>query len=557
MDTFYVVMSGFMTVTSGQEGLDDQVIEKGGYFGENSITKKSSSTTSTASIVGLEKGWCFGIDALTFEKVLGSYNRIMTRAKDKAILKKVRLIKDSNLEESLLNSLTEAIVSKFFEKGSVIQEHDEIADAALYIVREGAVTIGGNRVIEAGESFGADQLAADVKKLADPKGKVMAKFTAVANEDTRVGVLTLAECRLIMDTSNDFKVAGDALGGRVKKDHRAIMKRRSIGMSMGPMGGHSNNMGDELSQDFANERAAIREFYKGFKTPIEELPREKLLGEGQFGQVWQVSLKDGEINEKFALKIQDLSDALENESLENIYREMQIIKKLQHPFIVDLIDSKETDEESFMLMTLCTGGELWSVLHYKDDGGKWHAGVKEESARFYALIIADTLAYMHRKNVLFRDLKPENVLLDAVGYPNIIDFGFAKETTEKTYTLCGTPNYMSPEIILISGHHVGADHWAFGIMVYEMISGEHPFYYEGLSNAELFDLVTKTEAFPCEKASKECQELLNGLLEKDPTQRLGVLAGKERDILKHAWFIGMDLNKLRKREVQAPWIPPA
>jgi len=314
---------------------------------------------------------------------------------------------------------------------------------------------------------------------------------------------------------------------------------------------------EKLSKGFVIERAAVLEFYQNCEKPIDELPRESVLGEGQFGQVWLTSLKDGEMQANFALKVQDLTDAYKNESLENIYWEVKILKDLRHPFIVDLIDSKETDKESLMLMTLYTGGDLWGILHRKGADGKLQSlCLKEDEAKFYSLIIADTLVYIHSKNVLFRDLKPENVLLDAFGYPNIIDFGFAKVTTENTFTLIGTPNYMAPEIILTSGHHAGADHWALGIMIYEMISGGHPFYYEGVSDAELFDLVTKTEAFPCEKASKEVQAILDGLLEKDPTKRLGVLAGKERDILSHIWFEGLDLGKLRKREVKAPWVPP-
>eukprot|EP00526_Cylindrotheca_closterium_P002102 CAMPEP_0113633424 /NCGR_PEP_ID=MMETSP0017_2-20120614/17394_1 /TAXON_ID=2856 /ORGANISM="Cylindrotheca closterium" /LENGTH=1118 /DNA_ID=CAMNT_0000544061 /DNA_START=140 /DNA_END=3499 /DNA_ORIENTATION=+ /assembly_acc=CAM_ASM_000147 len=558
--TFYVVMSGAMTVTTGDNEDSERVLKKGGHFGVEALTKESS--TPMANLVGQKDGWCFGIDTVTFEKVLGKYSVLITKSKDKAILQQVKLIKDAKLEDSVLNSLAEAIVPKFFEAGSVIQEIQEICDAALYIVRKGCVA-ADSKIIKAGEFFGADQLLADVRGLADPKGKMMAKFTAMCSEDVLCGVLTLAECRLLIDTAggpslrlslNTGAGGGDALGGRKRMDHRAIMKRRSIGMSMGVTG--SGNVQDDFSQDFVNERLAIREFYKGFKMEVDQLPREKVLGEGQFGQVWLVTLKDGELKEDFALKIQDLGDAYQNESLENIYREMKVIKQLHHPFIVDLLDSKETDTASYMLMTLCTGGELWSVVHRKGDDGKWQSGLKEEDAKFYSIIIADTLAYMHRKNVLFRDLKPENVLLDATGYPNIIDFGFAKITTEKTFTLCGTPNYMAPEIILISGHHVGADHWALGIVIYELISGEHPFYYEGLNNAELFDLVTKTEAFPCEKASKEAQSLMSGLLEKDPTQRLGVLAGKERDILRHDWFKSLDLVKVRKREMRAPWIPP-
>lgn len=90
---------------------------------------------------------------------------------------------------------------------------------------------------------------------------------------------------------------------------------------------------------------------------------------------------------------------------------------------------------------------------------QWISGVPEDHARFYSLVIADTVAYMHHKHVIFRDLKPENILIDKDGYPNIIDFGFAKVVHHKTFTFCGTPQYVAPEIILSQGHSAGVDHW--------------------------------------------------------------------------------------------------
>eukprot|EP00980_Cylindrotheca_fusiformis_P017208 scaffold5297_cov104-Cylindrotheca_fusiformis.AAC.1 len=537
---FYVVMSGSMKVT----GLEDtdaqqeaQLLIKGDYFGEQALISNAS---PSANLIGVKKGYCFCIDTETFDKVLGNFSRVTTRSKDKALLSQVKLMKDAEFEDSLLKTLADVIVDEEYKAKEKIQEKGKLTVAALYLVREGSVTVSTKdfkQVIKAGQYFGADQLLADSRGEADRLGQMVSHYTAICDKDTVCGVLTLMECRLCMDTSTAFKPKT----GEIPYDPREFLTiRRSEHRRVASF--------DDLSMDFMNERKRIRDFYKSLNTPIDLLPRDKILGEGQFGQVWKVTIGPENHRRDFALKIQDLSEAFHSDCLENIYREMKIISSLQHPFIVDLIDSKETDTDSYMLMTLCTGGELWNVIHKVHDDGSWESGVKEEDAKFYSLIVADTVAYMHRKNVLFRDLKPENVLIDADGYPNIIDFGFAKITTEKTFTLCGTPNYMAPEIILVSGHSVGADHWALGIMIYEMISGEHPFYYEGLDNSALFEVITKAEPYPCERASYEAKNLISGLLEKDPTQRLGVLAGKERDILKHKWFDDLDLNKLRNKQ---------
>jgi len=243
---------------------------------------------------------------------------------------------------------------------------------------------------------------------------------------------------------------------------------------------------------------------------------------------------------------------------DTIKREIDVISSLEHPFIVDLVSHHETEYESLMLMTIVKGGELWNVIHKEDSDGNWMSGIAERDAKFYSLVIADTIAYMHHKDILFRDLKPENVLIDSEGYPNIIDFGFAKfvKNGDKTYTFCGTPNFVAPEIVLSKGHSVGVDHWALGVMIYEMIAGENPFYYDGVDNGTLFEIIAKEEPFPCEKASKDAMDLINGLLEKDPTQRIGVLAGREADILQHKWFDEFDLDLLRGKVSDAPWIPP-
>ena len=309
-------------------------------------------------------------------------------------------------------------------------------------------------------------------------------------------------------------------------------------------------------------RAAIQEAVQS-KVGLNDLEKISLLGGGQFGEVWlvQATILDEEMH-RFALKSQYREDEMRGESTEDtIRREIDVLKQLQHPFICNLIHEYEDQEHIHILLGLVSGGELWDLVHQEDEDGNWSSGLSsEEDAKFYSLVIADTLAFMHSKRYIYRDLKPENVMIDADGYPILVDFGFAKQLpTErsKTFTFCGTPNYVSPEIIKNCGHNAGADHWALGCLVYEFLSGQNPFYYDGMDTTELFRTICDDMYYGMDdgQASSDALELIDLLLTKDPAQRIGMLRDGSRDILEHQWFDGIDIVKLRQKQLPAPWIP--
>ena len=308
------------------------------------------------------------------------------------------------------------------------------------------------------------------------------------------------------------------------------------------------------------------EIKKALKSKTQDdLERIKVLGEGQFGEVWLVETEFPGVvapaikgKHQFALKIQQTYDDQREEGAEeDIRAEIEVMGKLSHPFISTLFTYWESEGSIDMLLGLMPGGELWDVIHKEDpETGEWYSGLPESHARFYAMVIADTLGYMHAQKFIFRDLKPENVLIDKDGYPIIIDFGFCKKVEDKTYTFCGTPNYVAPEIIRNAGHNAGVDWWAFGIVVYEMVSGENPFYYDGLDDVSLFNVICDEEGEPLKDCfSRHVRKLVSKLLVKDPTKRLGMLKGRAQDILDHEWFHGINLKKLRAKKIKAPWIP--
>jgi len=162
---------------------------------------------------------------------------------------------------------------------------------------------------------------------------------------------------------------------------------------------------------------------------------------------------------------------------------------------------------------------------------------------------------MHRRGFVYRDLKPENVLIDDTGYCVIIDFGFAKYVPTKTFTLCGTPLYLPPEVILNRGHNQSADHWSLGVLIFEMLTGDTPFYKEGMEQMDLFRAIVKGRYQPPANISEEAGSVIKGFLSRDPAQRLGSLAGGEDDIPEHPWFKAIDFQELQLKKITPPKVP--
>jgi len=289
------------------------------------------------------------------------------------------------------------------------------------------------------------------------------------------------------------------------------------------------------------------------------LDKHRLLGEGEFGEVWLVSanvLKQDK-PQKFAMKTQLKVDQNRGiDASDSIFREIDMMKELRHSQIVDLVTTFVEDNNVHMLLRLLPYGELWDRIHVEDEQGNWNSGLPEDHAKFYAMSIADTLDFIHSRKIVYRDLKPENVLIDGDGYPVIVDLGFTKYCPDKTHTFVGTPNYVAPEIITNAGHNRSVDLWALGVTIYEMITGENPFFYDGMDQTTLYHTICCAKYYPLsEDKGEDLKDFMDKILKKDPVKRLGMLAGGMKDIFNHKWFGGMDLKEIQTKKPQAPWLP--
>jgi protein kinase A len=292
----------------------------------------------------------------------------------------------------------------------------------------------------------------------------------------------------------------------------------------------------------------------------ETLERRLLLGEGSFGQVWLC--RDPAKDAPYALKIQYKRELIDQHQAGGVIRETRVMQKMHHPFVMGLFQAQQDAQCLYMVMGVVQGGELQQQMRNEDRGN-----LSEPSAKFYAACILEGLSYMHRRNFIYRDLKGENVLLDKDGYCVIIDLGFAKHVPDKTFTFCGTPIYIAPEILLSKGHDKSADIWSFGVMIYEMLFGTNPFFdYDDptINQTVLFKRIVKADFQRPRKqlsldaydtTSAAAKDLIRSLLVVKPNQRLGCMGKGDISIRNHPWFSDIDFGKLYRKEIEAPWVP--
>jgi serine/threonine protein kinase len=250
------------------------------------------------------------------------------------------------------------------------------------------------------------------------------------------------------------------------------------------------------------------------------------------------------VQNHFALKVLKKTDIIRLRQVEHVNAERSILHRISHPFVVDLFATFQDSLNVYMLMSYIPGGELFTHLRRAQR-------FTPDVTRFYLATIVLALRYLHSHNVIYRDLKPENLLLDSRGYLKLTDFGFAKVVDDRTWTLCGTPEYLAPEIIQSDGHGKAADWWACGILCYEMLVGYPPFFDE--SPYGIYEKILRGQIHWPRTMDRLSKDLIRAFLNPDRTQRLGNMIGGPQDVLDHPWFRGVDWGALERREIQVIW----
>ena len=269
------------------------------------------------------------------------------------------------------------------------------------------------------------------------------------------------------------------------------------------------------------------------------------IGVGSYGRVRLCRNK--KTNKVFAVKMLKKSEIIRMKQVDHVFSEYTILASIFHPFIVELKGVNFTDPSYlYFILEYIPGGEMFTLLRDKNS-------FPANQAKFYAAHIVTIFDYLHPKNIIYRDLKPENILIQPSGFLKLTDFGFAKYITGQTYTLCGTPEYLAPEIIANKGHGKPVDWWTLGVLLYEMMVGIDPF--NDPDPMMVYQKIIKGKIKFPKNIDKDGKSLIKHLLVGDVSKRYGCLKRGVKDIIQHKFFENFDWNGLLFRTMRPPYVP--
>lgn len=279
------------------------------------------------------------------------------------------------------------------------------------------------------------------------------------------------------------------------------------------------------------------------KLSMDHFCTMSVIGKGSYAKVLLVRKND--TKQLYAMKVLKKENVEKKNQEKHIQVERLILSELDHPFIIKFKGSFQNEKKLFFILEYCPGGELFNLLAKK-------RRFSEDQTRFYAAQIVLALEHLHSKNMVYRDLKPENVLIDEKGYIRITDFGLSRTNVTEgngAKSICGTPEYLAPEIVMRMEYGQAVDWWTLGSIIYEMLAGAPPFYCD--NRQELFERIKFDSPKYPSSLDTNAKSLIDGLLKKDHTRRLGTV-GKVRD---HPWFEDVNWEALYQKKYEAPFVP--
>ncbi|XP_065088354.1 cGMP-dependent protein kinase 1 [Ochlerotatus camptorhynchus] len=477
---------------------------RGVVFGELAILYKAKRFASIR-VTTEAKVWM--LERKVFQKIMMKSGR-KEREENVKFLSTVSILKDLEIQKLL--KISDLLKREFYATGSTIIQQGDPGDK-FYIIRGGSVNViktdrhGVDKLVgtlQRGAYFGEQALLHEDRRLAsiiaNPPGTECLTLNRIAFNEFLGGLEQLREIKL----SDDLPRVSGAKNTASEYDHIQLHDLTYIGT----------------------------------------------LGIGGFGRVELVQYQK---QKTFALKYLKKIEMVRQQQQEHAYSEKDIMLSCNSPFIVRLYKTYRDKKYLYFLMEACLGGDVWTILQKNKH-------FDERTARFMAGCVVEAFEYLHSRNMIYRDLKPENLMLDEQGYIKLVDFGFAKRigANQKTWTFAGTPEYVSPEIILNKGHDRAVDYWALGVFIHELLVGKPPF--RGKNHMKTYnailrgiDIIELPSRIP-----KKSQVLIKRLCRQIPAERLGYGKNGIADIKNHPWFSDFGWQRLKERTLLAPLVRP-
>ena len=299
---------------------------------------------------------------------------------------------------------------------------------------------------------------------------------------------------------------------------------------------------DEDNNEETEQTLNIKVTYNDFK-PL------KLLGRGSFGEVLLVRLKA--TNKVYAMKILDKKVIKMKKQQNHTKTERDLMVKINSPFVVNIKSAFQDMNNLYLVSEFMQGGDMFFHMH---DGQI--VIFSNDKTKFYMIELVLALESLHKNNMVYRDLKPENILLDSKGHVKLTDFGLSKileDEDDKAFTLCGTPQYLAPEVLLRQGYDKCVDWWSLGCVMYEMLMGRLPFAIK--RGVKLSMKIYEKNLDFNKRISNAAKDLVQKLLVTNPKERLGNGPNGTEDVKNHPFFEGVDWDLAMDKKLKPPFIP--
>nr|CDS25897.2 cGMP dependent protein kinase [Hymenolepis microstoma] len=536
-------------------------------FGELALLYNCKRTASI-KVVRAARIWVLERSIFQYIMMKTGLEKMEERVK---FLSSVPLLKD--LEQGQLQRIGDVLEAQFHPEGECIIRQGEQADS-FFIIQSGEVRVTMKvtgqddvqkeidiRRMAKGEYFGEKALLGE--------GRRTANIYAASPEGVELLCLYRKDFLELMGNIADLEHKEyvdlehlQSQGGQVRVAHPITLNEDDPTVTLTSAGPTSLDqlLGQRESMPTVGERTAeldalrklhSKEYDVAAELKLSDIERIAIIGQGGFGRVELVRpYKDHSV--AFALKRMKKVHIVETKQQDHVHSEKQILMSVDSPFICKLFKTFRDNKFVYMLMEFCPGGELWTVLRDR-------RAFDDKLTRFSLACVIEAFDYLHHHGIIYRDLKPENMLLTANGYITLCDFGFAKRlgAQRKTWTFCGTPEYVAPEVILNKGHDFAADYWSLGILTCELLMGTPPFqasepikiYMKALRGIEAYDLSHH------KNISVKAYQFIKRLCRNTPTERLGMGRQGIQEIRNQKYFQGFDWDGIRKRTLQSPFHP--